>query len=189
MRRLIAIASLLLSACVAFTAVGPGPVTIKDRLTVTLDGAWNRFDAPGGDGSELWTSEGVSLDTLVFYPGVADGETLGKPRTNNPKALPKFRAAMSPSEIAELLEAYVTIDGSSFRQEKLAPSTFAGGPGFRLEFRSVRKGDEVDFRGIAWGIVRDNRLYLMLYRAPASHYFQKHLARVEGIAASAAIRN
>ena len=63
---------LLLAGCTSMQRVEPGVFTIKDELVVTADARWNRLD-PGRDGAELWTADGMSLDMLAFYVGVAEG--------------------------------------------------------------------------------------------------------------------
>lgn len=190
---LVTLVVLTLSACVALTKIGPGPVTVKD-MNFTLEGPWNRFEsgmlvlfqAPGA--TEIWTREGFSLDVLAFYAGVADGETLGQALPRSQTKLPPFRASMAPHEIVELLETLVTQDGSAFKLGKLEPVAFAGGDGFRFEYTLRRKDDSLLFNGVGYGSVAGKRLYLMTFSAPRAHYFGKLLPDVEAVARSARVK-
>lgn len=176
------------AGCAAVARVGPGEATVRENLTVTLDSAWNRIERGNSAKAEVWTTDGLTLDRLTFYVGVADGEALAELRQRKDRQIPKFRAAMQPHEIAEMYEVFVTYDGSSFKRDKLAPAQFAGGEGFRFEFTRVRKGDEVEMRGVGYGAVRGGKLYLVVFEAPRIHYFNKHLGRAEAAAKSARVR-
>lgn len=188
MRRLLTLfAALLVAGCAAFAAVGPGPVKLGEAMTVTLDGKWNRapamFAPPKG---ELWTAEGIPVDRLAFFVGLAEGDVLLQPRgSSGEKKLPRFRAGMNPSEVVEFYEAYATADGSSFTLAKLEPAPFGGAEGFRFEFQAVRKSDEVRLAGVGYGALRGGKLYMMVYTAPRIHFFPSYLPRVEAIARSA----
>jgi hypothetical protein len=90
-----------LTGCAQMVKVEPGQVTVKETLKLTTTSAWNRFElqqfplsvAPGA--SEVWTQDGITLDALAFFVGVAQGETLGRAITS--KKLPQFRSTMTPS--------------------------------------------------------------------------------------------
>jgi len=185
MKRLVVVLAVLLAGCAGFSKVGPGPQSIGGKMTVALDGAWNRFDAPGFGPAELWTREGLPLDNLVFYPGIKDGAPLGEVGPRKDKEVPKFKSAMQPHDIVELVEAYATLGGNAFKLERLAPEPFLGGQGFRFEFTLTRKGDEVVLKGVGFGAVQKGELFMMIYRAPRLHYFQQSLPAVEAIARSA----
>lgn len=189
MMRLLAVAiAVLVAGCVAFAAVGPGPVKVGDAMTVSLDGVWNRapsmFAPPKG---EVWTAEGIPVDRLTFFVGLSEGDVLYASQSADEKKLPKFRAAMHPNEIVEFYEAYMTADGSSFTLKKLEPASFGGADGFRFEFEGVRKSDELGLAGVGYGASRGGRLYMMVYTAPRIHFFPTYLPRVEAIARSARI--
>jgi hypothetical protein len=182
------LAVVLVAGCAAFAAVGPGPVTIAEAMSVSLDGKWNRapagFAPPKG---EVWTAEGIPVDRLTFFVGLAEGDILMRTRGISEDKLPRFRAAMHPNEIVEFYEAYATADGSSFTLKKLEPASFAGADGFRFEFQAVRKSDELALAGVGYGALRGGKLYMMVYTAPRIHFFPTYLPRVEAIARSARI--
>lgn len=188
MRWLLLGITVFLASCASVTKVGPGEVAVNDKIVARLDSAWNRIDIPGMGKAEIWTTDGLPIDSLIFYSAIGDGELLMELRNRKEKQQPRFRATMQPQEIVELFELVVTEDGSSFKLDKLSPSTFAGGNGFRFDFSLLRKNDEVALKGVGYGVVDIGKLYLMVFRAPKTYYFGKHIAKVESIANSVKIR-
>jgi hypothetical protein len=171
-----------LAACATPATYDAGPVTIQERLVVDSTG-WNRFADKPPASTEFWTIDGIALDRLRFFVGVADGEALAKPLGKRP--LPAFRAEMSAHEIVELYEAFTTEDASSFSVTRLLPAAFLGSQGFRFEFDLTRRLDQLELRGIGYGAVVDGRLYLVIYSAPAMHYFAKHLPALQAVVTGA----
>jgi hypothetical protein len=189
--RLAAGAFAALAGCAQIVKVEPGQVTVKEVLLLNTTSAWNRFElqfplsvAPGA--SEVWTQDGVTLDALAFFVGVAQGQTLGQPIAG--KKLPAFRSSMTPGEIVELYEQMVTQDGSAFALKRVAPGRFGGQPGFRFEHTIARRGDGVLLKGMAHGAVVQDKLYLVAFTAPAIYYYDRHLPEVEPLLASAQIK-
>lgn len=193
LRALLPLAALLLASCAAMVRVAPGPVSVRDDFTVTVDSSWNRLDIPGivfaaPGASQIWTAEGIPLDVLAFYIGVREGDPLGRVLERGAKPLPPYRAAMTPHEIVELYEQLITQDGSAFRLGRLAPHRFGGADGFRFEYALTRKHDGLTLSGVAYGAVVGKRLTLMTFSAPRMHYFAMYLPRVEAIAGTAHIK-
>ena len=181
--------ALSLSGCIQMVKLDSGAVTVKEVMTVTSDGGWNRLDLPeSGRSSEVWTSDGLSLDVLTFHVGIREGEPLAPGPVGTKRTLPAFRAAMVANEIVELYESSATQDGSTFRLERLAPAQFAGANGFRFEFTMTRKRDDVSLRGFGQGAVIQGKLYLVVFRAPRLHYYGKHLPRAEAAVRSALVK-
>ncbi len=182
-RSIVGIAVLLLAGCISMAKVGPGEVVVRDRLAVTLDSAWNRLEGAGGK-AELWTTDGFPLDLLRFYVGIKDGESLVEVGNGKDKQVPRFRAAMQPQEIVEMVDALVSQGGDRFRLDKLAPASFAGGNGFRFDYGLVRRSDEVELKGFAYGVVRDRQLFLLMFQAPKLYYYGRNAERAEKVARS-----
>jgi hypothetical protein len=190
---LAAAALIALAGCAQMVKVEPGQVTVKDALRMNTTTAWNRFElqfplsvAPGA--SEVWTQDGITLDALAFFVGVADGQTLGSTIPGSSKKLPQFRSTMTPGEIVELYEQMVTQDGSAFALTRVAPGRFGGQPGFRFEHTITRKSDGVLLKGVGQGAVVKGKLYLVAFTAPSIYYYGRHLPQVEPLLASAEIR-
>src|SRR5215467_10364128 len=105
-------ALLLLAGCSSYAVVPPSRQVVRGQLSVETGVAWNRvaqrtpesqmFSSTGA--VEVWTADGESLDSLVFFPGVADGAVLIVMPSDKPTLAP-FRATMTPSEIMDLVEA------------------------------------------------------------------------------------
>jgi hypothetical protein len=181
-----------LAGCAAqMVKVEPGQVTVKDALSLNTANAWNRFElgqqylSVGPGAAEVWTQDGITLDALAFFVGVAQGETLGRAIAG--KKLPQFRSTMTPGEIVELYEQMVTQDGSAFALKRVVPGRFGGQPGFRFEHTITRRSDGVLLRGIAQGAVVKDKLYLVAFTAPSIHFYDRHAAQVEPLLASAEI--
>ena len=182
-----------LAGCAAqMVKVEPGQVTVKEALSLNTANAWNRFElgqmylsvAPGA--AEVWTQDGVTLDALAFFVGVAQGETLGRAIAG--KKLPQFRSTMTPGEIVELYEQMVTQDGSAFALKRVAPGRFGDQPGFRFEHTITRKSDNVLLKGVGQGAVVKGKLYLVAFTAPSIYYYDRHLPQIEPLIASVRIR-
>lgn len=190
---LAAAALVALAGCAQMVKVEPGQVTVKETLKLTTTSAWNRFEllfplsvAPGA--SEVWTQDGITLDALAFFVGIEQGKTLGSAIPGTNKKLPQFRSTMTPGEIVELYEQMVTQDGSAFALKRVAPGRFGGQPGFRFEHTITRKSDNVLLKGVAQGAVVKDKLYLVVFTAPAIYYFDRHAPQVEPLLASAEIK-
>lgn len=182
--------ALLAAGCAQqLVQVNSGEQTVRDRLLLTVDKPWNQFEQGLGDNTPTWTQEGISVDALRLYVGLKDGALIAPTPAQDKAAKPlAFKSTMQPAEVVALFEALVSRDGSSFQLDRLAPQAFAGGNGFRFDFSSVRKRDEVRLRGIGWGVVRNGELFLMTYTAPRLAFFERHLPSVEAMARSARIK-
>jgi len=184
-----AAAALLAAGCAQISHVATGEVTLKERLTVTVDQGWNQFEGGIGDGTPTWTQDGVTVDALRFYVALKDGAliapTPSEPKGQKPLA---FKSGMGANEVVGLFEGLYSRGGSTFTLDKVEPAPFGGHPGFRFEFSSIRKGDDVRLRGIGWGAVRNGELFAVTYTAPRMAFFERHLGNAEAIAKSARMR-
>ncbi len=181
--------SLLLAACAApVSRVEVGEVAIGKRMTVKVDAAWNQFGGGLTAGVPTWTMEGITIDALRFYTDIKDGQTFGP--SNPPKGRQPliFKASMQPADIVGMFQSLQTQDGSSFALDKLEPTDFLGGTGFRFEYSTVRKVDEVPLRGVAYARVRDGELFLVSYSAPRLVFFPRYQPRVENLIKSVSLR-
>jgi hypothetical protein len=157
---------------------GSAVTVAKSGLTITPDRAWNREGSRPGRNAESWTLDGLGLNDMTFYGGIADGKTLFREVDKKDWPLPRFSATMLAPDIAALFEgsyrvaagtALVTIDS-------IAPARFAGHDGFRFTYRFTLEGEEVRRLGEATGAVIDGRLYLVSFEAPEIFYFARDVA-------------
>lgn len=195
-----AAAALSLTACAGADTGGFGyggyalvrvkEVRVGDNsVAVTPPREWNRISASLFQDIadvEDWTQNGPYLDGLSFVTGLKDGKALVRQRSRDDRQVPKFRANMTPPEIAAMVESLFRVRGGAidFTTTSLAPRRFLGANGFQLDYEHL-DGDEVRRRGRAVGAVIDGRLYLILFDAARSHYYNALLPDFEAIVNSA----
>jgi hypothetical protein len=203
MRRILtafAAASVLLGGCASggsagsfglnsYRLVQPREREVVGNMRVTPTMRWNRAPRTLNDISreENWTMHGVTLDGLTFIGGLNDGNELVRwQRRSDIRQVPRFRADMSPPEIASMIESFYRIRAGSvsFEMTGLQPRIFLGQPGFQFDYRHLG-GNELERQGRVVGAVIGRRLYMILFDAPKSHYFPTLVPEVERIVASA----
>lgn len=184
------LAALILGACASVDKIEKGNRMLGERLQVDIDGPWNHLNLPNSGPAQIWTMEGITVDELLLYSGLKDGELIHNRSQNasNEKSF-HFKSTMKPDEIVSLWEGALTRDGSRFKLLKLEPVQFAGEPGFRFEYELVRKLDNVQMRGLGYGTVSKGELFALLYTAPRLTFFARHRDRVEQMAKSAVLKN
>jgi hypothetical protein len=138
---------------------------------------------------EDWTLNGPVLDGMSFVSGLKGGRYLIRQRRTADQQVPKFRSAMTPPEIAAMLESLYRVRGGAveFHTLGLQPRSFLGANGFQLDYEHL-DSDELWRKGRAVGAVIDGRLYLILLDAARSHYYNATLPDFEAIVTSAQIR-
>ncbi len=108
-------------------------------------------------------------------------------RTLNQDSTP----AMMPQELAERVVAEATKERSLQNVEVLSdePATLAGRPGFRLlvAYRSAVDAGSVRYREIVLGANSPQGIFIISYRAPVLHYFERDVATFEKSLATFAI--
>lgn len=188
MRRLLLLLFVaMLGGCVAMAKIDRGERLIGERLSVKIEGAWNRLEAPGLGPAQTWTMEGLPVDQLLLYSGIKDGELIHAQGGNARQKNFAFHAKMQPHEIVSMFEGMLTRDGSTFKLTKLEPSPFGGLKGFRFQYTLIRKMDNVVLLGVGWGAVSKGELFALLYTAPRLGFFDRHAPQVEKIAMSAKV--
>lgn len=182
----------LLAGCASVTKV-EGEQTVRGRLALRVDAAWNHLKIPGQEQPfESWTQEGMALDHLRLWAGLRDGQPLMTPAPvpagQKPPRVPVFREGMAPDQLASLFETLYAADGSQVQVTRLDPAVFAGQAGLRFELSIVRKRDEVQLSAVGWVAVHRGELFAMTYAAPRLGFFARGRPGVEAVAASARIR-
>ena len=182
MNRLLILAGvLLLSACNQYTLVQPGLVEVQ-QISVSPTKPWNA--APPADrigDYPTWTTDGVMLNSVTFFPAIKNGKPLFKSSRDDP--YPVFTTDLLPNEIVEIIESSIakelgaTISGRS----GLKPLMIDGNPGFQSSFDFI--AGDVPRRGFVAGAVKEEALYLMLYQATDLYYYDKYLEDVMSMAA------
>ena len=200
MRNLVLALALSLTACTGIGGDGFGyggyslirakEVRVGNHsVAVTPPREWNRQSTILFDDIstvEDWTQNGPYLDTISFVTGMKDGKAVVRQQRRDDRQVPKFRSNMTAPEIASMIESLFRVRGGTvdFKTIALAPRPFLGASGFQYDYEHL-DGDEVRRKGRAVGAVINGRLYLILFDATRSHYFDASLPDYEAIVRSA----
>src|SRR5438034_4846731 len=83
-------------------AKGREVIVAKSDLSVTPPIDWNRMGARPGRNAESWTLDGLSLNDLTFYGGIANDTPLFRDARKKTDPLPRFSATMLAPDVAQL---------------------------------------------------------------------------------------
>jgi len=135
---------------------------------------------------EDWTLNGPGLDTITFVTGMPNGKYLIRTDRNDDRQVPKFRSNMTAPEIGAMIESMYRIYGGAldFQTLSLQPRQLFGANGFQIEYQHL-DNDEVWRKGRVVGAVIDGKLYMFVYDAVRSHYYNDALPDFEAMIASA----
>ena len=135
---------------------------------------------------EDWTLNGPLLDGISFVSGMNNNRELIRQRRTANQQVPRFRSDMTPPEIAAMLESLYRVKGGAvdLKTLSLQPRPFLGANGFQWDYEHL-DSDELWRRGRAVGAVIDGKLYMILFDAARSHYYEAVLPDFESIVASA----
>jgi hypothetical protein len=162
------------------------------NMSVVPPQAWNRHrpilfeNVPA---VEDWTLNGPLLDGITFITGLRSGHFMVRQRRTAEQQVPKFRADMTPPEIASMLESLYRVRGGAvdFHTLFVEPRQFLGRNGFQFDYEHL-DDDELWRKGRAVGAIVNGELYLIMFDAARSHYYQAALPDFEAIVASAQLR-
>ncbi|WP_290886177.1 hypothetical protein [Arenimonas sp.] len=168
-----ALAVLLLAACASGGAGGrlqeAGNARVFDlALDTGLD--WARLKAPR---QEQWTIDGAPLNQLIVISGIRPGEHVflgARERRSRPDG-PWFRKGMRPDEVRDIVLDGLRGGGwANVRGSALRPANWGPTPGLRFDLALDNPGG-LQYRGMATAAERDGRLTLLVWIAPAEHYY------------------
>jgi hypothetical protein len=194
MKKILAIVLAALVAGCAGVVKVEGDQVVNNRMSVKLPDAWNKFSAPGtAQPFDSWTQEGMTLDHLRLWAGIKPGQALimkppSSPSQQTAPRIPTYTQGMAPDQLVSLFETMYAIDGSHVTMSRVEPTVFAGEKGVRFEFAVVRKGDDVQLKGVGWVAVRKDELFAATFVAPRLAFFPRLLPKAEGVVNSAVIR-
>lgn len=179
------------AACARYSMVPPQRTPVKSSFTVEPGQAWNKINLQFGSAAshpvEAWTADGDQLNMMLFFAGVADGQTLMPPPRDEDKAkrLPAFRSSMSANEVKDVIEATLGqfMNSALVETRNLRPAVFGGHDGYRFDFSLVGK-DEVDRQGIAVGAVVDGKLHSVVFMGTRLYHYGLRLQDAEHIVSS-----
>jgi hypothetical protein len=192
MKRLLCGASLALllaglSACVAITPVPAGPVALGGSHQVILGRQWSDISAimpQRQKNVRVLSIDGPLLNRLYLAQGLAPGEGLMK-AVSKEHPSPSFHADMSPTEMVEFVsDSVASLGYQRVTTSKLRPAKMGSTNALRFDLTAQTESG-LQLRGAAETAVLNGKLYLVLYLAPAEHYFDASSAEVESIMNSA----
>ncbi|WP_340646415.1 hypothetical protein [Phenylobacterium sp.] len=184
-----ALVALVVTGCASVTAAPAGPFKAGGGQEVTLGRMWSDISpimVSRGKKVRVLSIDGPVLNALYVGSGLVPGDNLIRSYVKE-HPTPLVRAGMSTSERLEFMSdsiaamGYQRVDLNHLRAAKLGAA-----PGVRFDLdAATSEGLEIKGTGVVAEV--SGKLYLMLYLAPAEHYFQASLPEVESILASARI--
>lgn len=195
MKRLLTLAlAVLLAACTTIAKV-EGEQLVNDSLAVTVPTAWNKVQDPwANEPYDTWTQEGMPLDHLRFWGGVASGDPLmkrAKPlfraRGEKDARVPTFRAGMPPEKLVNLFQELYANAGT-VTLTRMEPAAFGGEKGVRFEFTLMRRFDDLTLNGVGWVAVKNEKLYAATFVAPRLGFYPRLKPLAEAVVQTARIK-
>ena len=185
----LALLSVPVSAGYKLMPAGKAALVAKSGLSVTPAQPWNRLGGRVGRNAESWTLDGLSLNDLTFYGGIANNMTLFREVDKKNAPLPRFSSTMLIPDVVQLFEAsYRVANGTSLMAiDSVEPAAFAGRQGFRFTYNFTVQNEEVKRLGEARGAIIDGSLYMITFEAPVIHYYAQGIDAFRKIADSAVI--
>lgn len=181
-----ALCAFALAACGPNPLVRSGPATAVGSIALETPVDWSRF---GDSRVELWTRDGTLLNQLQFVGAVEPGQHVFRSRRESKRRPdgPYFREGMNGLELQALvLDGLSELGAVRPQARALRPKSFGAGTGESVRFDiDTANQDGLVYRGIAQASVRHGKLYVMLFLAPAEHYFERDQAVVERMLDSA----
>ncbi|HVK82431.1 MAG TPA: hypothetical protein VM915_17670 [Verrucomicrobiae bacterium] len=178
-------AAAALAACVPTMAAAPaGGFDTGSGLAVNLQNSWTHIPPAinyATTGSVL-TRQGVSLqrvDILTLEPGES---IVRVPRNTD---APEYRAGMSETELVELVTASLTRLGyTDIVADNIRAHQLASAPGVRFNIAG-KYSSGLNLRGDAALAESGGKLNIIIFVAPAAHYYEASAAEVDQLIQSA----
>lgn len=185
----LALAALILASCATVTPAPAGRFATGEGQEVTLGRMWSDISPimlDRGKKVRVLSIDGPLLNRLYLGSGLLPGDNLVRSYVKE-RPTPLVRAGMSASERLEFVSDSVAAMGYQ-RVELSHPRAARLGeaPGVRFDV-AASTSEGLEIKGT--GVIADaaGKLYVIVYLAPAEHYFQASLPEVEAILASARV--
>lgn len=182
----IGLTSILVAGCASVTSAPAGPLKVG-KSTVTLGREWSNVSAIAparGKKVAVLSVDGPALNRLLVSDGMAPGDYLVRPASKE-HPTPVIRADMSASERMEFVaDSVAAMDYQRVQVVRPRPARFKGQAAVRFDLTAMTT-DGLEISGTALVAEQAGRTHVILYLAPAEHYFGAGLAEVEAVMASA----
>lgn len=170
--------TLLLAGCAGSggTLQTAGSTTVFDlALDTQLD--WARIK---GTRREQWTIDGAPLNQLNIFSRIKPDEHVflgDRERRSRPDG-PWFRQGMRPDEVRDIiLDGLRGAGWANVVASDLRPAAFGAVPGLRFDLDLDNPGGLV-YRGLVTAAEQDGRLTVLIWIAPAEHYYGRDVEAV-----------
>ncbi len=165
---LVALLAMTLGGCVMQGMDAGDTASVGNGVSVTAQPGFAQIHIAT---MRYWTRHGTGLDELHFYTGIKSGQPLFRPAGKQPKDLPTFQARMTPGDIQDLTVASLEQNGFQYvRAAALRPCPFGSAQGFCFDL-DLTNEEGLKMRGRAVMASRNQVLDLLVFTAPAEHYF------------------
>lgn len=182
----VALVPLVLAGCAAVTSAPAGPLKVG-KASVTLGREWSNVSAIAparGKKIAVLSIDGPALNRLYVSDALAPGDYLVRP-ANKETPTPVIRADMSANERMEFVaDSVAAMDYQRVQVVRPRPGKFKGQSAVRFDL-TAQTSDGLEISGTALVAEQAGRTHVILYLAPAEHYYAAGLAEVETVIASA----
>ena len=176
---------LFLTGCAAVTSAPAGQLKVG-KSSVTLGRDWSNVSAIApARGKKIYvlSVDGPALNRLYVSDALAPGDYLVRP-ANKEHPTPVIRADMSASERMEFVaDSVAAMDYQRVQVVRPRPAKFKGQTAVRFDLTAMTS-EGLEISGTALAAEQAGRTHVILYLAPAEHYFDAGLAEVEAIIGS-----
>jgi hypothetical protein len=178
---------LALAGCAGVSDAPTGAYRVGGAYSVTLGREWSDVSRLLGvqqKGVRVLSIDGPLLNRLYLTEGLAPGDALVQ-STVKEKPTPTYKADFSASEVMEFVADSVSaLDYAKVETSNPRPARFADADAIRFDI-TCRNKDGLDISGTALTTQKQGKLYVLLFIAPAEHYYGDGLPEVEAIMKSA----
>ena len=181
-----ALMGLCVTACAVIPEAPVGPYSVGKSYQVTLAQPWNDVSLIMNARPakvRLLSLDGPLLNRLYLTDGLVPGDFMVKPAAKE-RPTPVYRKAMSASERVEFVsDSVAALDYRNVETTGLRPGKF--GPHTALRFDlSAQTAEGLNMSGTALISEIDGKAYVLIFLAPAEHFYAAQLAEVENIITS-----
>jgi hypothetical protein len=144
---------------------------------------WNGSSSKPGPRAAAWTKDGLALNSLEIFSGVAAGQPLYRERNSKRNPMPKFDPTMLLPELADYFERSFRANNpvADFGIDEITPAELAGIKAIGVRYHYLLVGDDLTRRGEARLASKAGALYAINFQAPALHFFDAEIGEARGI--------
>ncbi|MEY4966647.1 MAG: hypothetical protein RL274_2230 [Pseudomonadota bacterium] len=179
------VAAMALAGCVMQGMDGGDEASVGNGVRVTAEPGFAQIHIAT---MRYWTRNGTGLDELHFHTGIKSGQPLFRPAGKRPIDMAAFNARMTPNDIEDLTVASLQKNGfQHVRAIALRPCPFGSASGFCFDLL-LANDEGLEMRGRALATSRGEVLDLLVFTAPAEHYFAQVSPAIDRIFASVRLK-